>query len=99
MHFRRREPFEKTTPAGSDLQFEDLRISVSARDYLHAWWIPAALPSAKVILAFHGNGYVLEDMVGNEAVNLHEIGANLMLVDYRGHGLFQHSDQSRRTNR
>ena len=26
-------------------------------------------------------------MVGNEAVNLHEIGANLMLVDYRGYGL------------
>ena len=45
------------------------------------------MPSSKVILAFHGNGYVLEEMVGDEAVYLHEIGANLVLVDYRGYGL------------
>ena len=31
------ETFVKTTPAGSDLQFEDLRISVDAGDHLHAW--------------------------------------------------------------
>jgi uncharacterized protein len=77
----------KTTPAGSGLQFEDLRISVDAGDHLHAWWIPAAMPSSKVILAFHGNGYVLEDMVADEAGYLHEIGANLVLVYYRGYGL------------
>lgn len=81
------ETFENTTPAASGLQFEDLRISVNAKDYLHAWWVPAALPSAKVIVAFHGNGYVLEDMVGDEVANLYEIGANLMLIDYRGYGL------------
>jgi fermentation-respiration switch protein FrsA (DUF1100 family) len=78
--------FEKKAPADSGLQFEDLRISVKGRDYLHAWWIPAAKPSGKVILVFHGNGYVREDMVGDETSNLNEIGANLMLIDYRGYG-------------
>src|ERR1700730_8473051 len=52
--------FEKKTPADNGLRFEDLRVSMNARDHLHGWWIPAATPSSKVILVFHGNGYVLE---------------------------------------
>jgi uncharacterized protein len=78
--------FEKQTPAETGLPFEDLRIPVHERDHLHAWWIPSATPSDKTVLVFHGNGYVLEDMVGDETASLHEIGANLMLVDYRGYG-------------
>lgn len=78
--------FEKTTPAISGLSFEDLQISVNTRDHLHAWWIPSAVPSTKVLLVFHGNGYVLEDMAGDEAASLHAVGANLLLVDYRGYG-------------
>src|ERR1700733_14460784 len=78
--------FEKTTPAISGLPFEDLQIPVNARDHLHAWWIPSAMPSAKVLLVFHGNGYVLDDMARDEAAGLHKLGANLLLVDYRGYG-------------
>jgi len=78
--------FEKKTPADSGLRFEDLRIAVDAGDHLHAWWIPAAAPTDKAILVFHGNGYVLEDMIGGEMANLRQISANLMLVDYRGYG-------------
>jgi pimeloyl-ACP methyl ester carboxylesterase len=73
--------YEKSAP---HLPFEDLHIPVNRTDSIHAWWIPAA--SAKVILMFHGNGYVLEEMATDEAVSLHEIGANLLLVDYRGYG-------------
>ena len=78
--------YEKDTPATVHLPFEDLHIAVSPSEYLHAWWIPAAAPSAKVILMFHGNGYVLENIATSEAVVLHEIGTNLLLVDYRGYG-------------
>ncbi len=78
--------FEKITPAISGLRFEDLQISVNAREHLHAWWIPSAMPSAEVLLVFHGNGYVLEDMAGGDVARLHAIGANLLLVDYRGYG-------------
>jgi hypothetical protein len=74
------------TPAAAHLPFEDLHIVVNQAGYLHAWWIPAAATSSKVILMFHGNGYVLEDMATDEAITLHEIGANLLLVDYRGYG-------------
>lgn len=77
---------EKATPASRHLPFEDLRIKVSAGGYLHAWWVPAITPSEKVILFFHGNGYVLEEMVWDEVPSLREVGANLLLVDYRGYG-------------
>lgn len=66
--------------------FEDLRLRVNATDHLHAYWIPEATPSGKVGLVFHGNGYALEDMVGDEANELQKIGANLLLIDYRGYG-------------
>ena len=78
--------FAKTTPADSRLEFEDLRIPVNVTDYIHAWWIPNVTSSGKAILVLHGNGYVLEDMVEAEVANLHQIGANLLLVDYRGYG-------------
>jgi len=84
--FPARKTFEKTTPANIGLDFEDLRIPVHPRDDLHAWWILAGSESAKAILVFHGNGYVLEYMVRDEATSLHAIGANLTLVDYRGYG-------------
>ena len=76
----------KLTPADAGLRFEDLRIPVNAEDHLHGWWIPAEASSESVILAFHGNGYTLEDMAAGETGDLHEIGANLLLVDYRGYG-------------
>jgi fermentation-respiration switch protein FrsA (DUF1100 family) len=67
-------------------RIEDLSIKVNATDHLHAFWIPDVTASGKVGLVFHGNGYALEDMVGDEAVDLEKIGANLLLIDYRGYG-------------
>ncbi len=77
---------ENRTPADVGLRFEDFRIPVNSNSYLHAWWIPSVSPTGKVILVFHGNGYVLEDMLGDEATSLHDVGVNLLLVDYRGYG-------------
>jgi len=71
--------------AAPDVTFTDLRIPVKDGAYVHGWWIPSA-SSAKTILLFHGNGYVLQQMVGGEVESLHAIGANLLLVDYRGYG-------------
>ena len=80
--------YDKSTPVKRGLPFEDLRIPVNARDQLHAWWLPArAAPrSPSVILAFHGNGYVLEDTVWEEAGEIHQTGADALLMDYRGYG-------------
>lgn len=81
------ENYTKATPADSRIRYEDLRIPVNSTDYIHAWWIPNATSARQVILFFHGNGYVVEDMVGTELEKLLLIGANLLVVDYRGYGL------------
>jgi uncharacterized protein len=82
--------YAETTPASLNLSFEDLHIPVDGSTQIHAWWIPADKPSAKVILYFHGNGYVLQSEVvrtpAHEALPLHQTGANLLLADYRGYG-------------
>jgi pimeloyl-ACP methyl ester carboxylesterase len=78
--------YGKANPGNLQLPFEDLRIAITPTDYIHAWWIPAEASTENVVLMFHGNGYVLEDMVAAEAAQLREIGANLLLVDYRGYG-------------
>jgi pimeloyl-ACP methyl ester carboxylesterase len=82
--------YTRTTPASLNLPFDDLHIPVDSSTQIHAWWIPAEKQSAKVILYFHGNGYVLESEVlrtpVHEAFPLHQAGANLLLADYRGYG-------------
>ena len=75
------------TPANRGLKYEDLQIPVADSQHIHGWWIPSVPPSEKALLFLHGNGYVIEDMVGEELTALHEIGANLLVVDYRGYGL------------
>ncbi len=77
------------TPADLNISFEDLHIPVDGSTQIHAWWIAAGKESTKAILYFHGNGEVLETEMRNataEAPLLHQTGANLLLVDYRGYG-------------
>jgi uncharacterized protein len=73
------------TPADKGLAFEDLRIPVDRKTFVRAWWIPSKQPSAKVILYFHGNASALAFEAEHEAELLHETGANLLLVEYRGY--------------
>jgi len=88
MTFPAPSKFTNATPANVGIAFEDLYIPVAGSEQLHAWWIPAAQPSDKVLLMFHGNGYVLQQMVGpaGELIPLRRLGPNLLLVDYRGYG-------------
>jgi pimeloyl-ACP methyl ester carboxylesterase len=74
------------TPAIANAPFEDLHIPVDAATQIHAWWIPAGQPSPAVILFFHGNAYALEGEADLEAPMLHQTGANVLAVDYRGYG-------------
>jgi len=80
--------YPKVTPKDAGLTFEDLHIPVTGSQQIHAWWIPATQPSDKVLLMFHGNGYVLEQTVASvgEMMSLHHLGPNLLLVEYRGYG-------------
>jgi pimeloyl-ACP methyl ester carboxylesterase len=88
MTFPAPSQYTNATPADVGIAFEDLRIPVAGSEHMHAWWIPATPPSEKVLLMFHGNGYVLEQAAGpaGEVMPLHRLGSNLLLVDYRGYG-------------
>src|SRR5277367_563641 len=80
--------YANATPADAGIAFEDLHIPVAGSEQMHAWWIPATQPTDKVLLMFHGNGYVLEQMAGplGELTALHHLGPSLLLIDYRGYG-------------
>jgi fermentation-respiration switch protein FrsA (DUF1100 family) len=80
--------YKATSPADAGLAFEDMHIPVNASDQIHAWWIPAASPSSKVLLYFHGNGYCIEQTAGaiEEVGALHSLGANVLMADYIGYG-------------
>ena len=78
--------FARATPSDVGIPFEDLHIPVDGSEQIHAWWIPAATASDKVLLLFHGNGYVLEQAVRGELAPLHGLGTNLLMIDYRGYG-------------
>jgi uncharacterized protein len=77
--------FEALTPANLRMPYDNLRIPVREAGWLHAWWIPGEETAQKTIVVFHGNAYVLEESL-QEVVELHKIGANLLVVDYRGYG-------------
>lgn len=78
--------YPNLSPASLGLPFENLHIPVSGKEQIHAWYIPAANPSAKVIVYFHGNAYTIEDALSGEVRDLRDTGANLLIVDYRGYG-------------
>jgi fermentation-respiration switch protein FrsA (DUF1100 family) len=88
MTFPAPSQYAHATPADIGIVFEDLHIPVAGSEQVHAWWIPSIPPSDKVLLMFHGNGYVLEQAAGRvrEVIPLHNLGPNLLLVDYRGYG-------------
>jgi pimeloyl-ACP methyl ester carboxylesterase len=74
------------TPAMAGLAFEDLHIPVDRKTQLHAWWIPAKIPTSNTLVYFHGNAMLLEHEADVEASLFHQTGANLLLVEFRGYG-------------
>jgi len=83
--------YPKTTPQDIGLLFEDLHIPVNGSEQIHAWWIPAASPTDRVALLLQGNGVVINVSFGAdramfESTPLHDLGLNLLMLDYRGYG-------------
>src|ERR1700722_11776129 len=48
------------TPSELNIGFEDLHIAVGHDGQIHAWYIPSATGSDKVLVYFHGNGYCID---------------------------------------
>lgn len=82
------EPILQTAPDRLGMKFEELRIPVGGgadKGKLYGWWVPSENRAAPTVLYLHGNyrniGYNLE-----HTLRLHNLGYNVLLVDYRGYG-------------
>lgn len=73
------------TPADADLAYDDVRIDTGDGVTLAAWHVHAPAPGAPVVLFFHGNAGHIGDRLETLAM-LHEAGAGVLIVDYRGYG-------------
>lgn len=87
-HIFEPEPLLQTTPDRNGMRYEEVRIPSGngmERGELHGWWIAAVQAHAPTLLYLHGNfrniSYNIE-----QAVRLHKLGFNVLLVDYRGYG-------------
>lgn len=68
-------------PAGA----EDLSLPVAPGVALHARWHPSASARATFVV-FHGNGEIVADYDEQAQRYHHDVGADLVAVDFRGYG-------------
>ncbi|MDP6549746.1 MAG: alpha/beta hydrolase [Dehalococcoidia bacterium] len=73
-----------STPDQVGLAYEDVFFTTRDGLRLHAWFVPGATDIT--LLWFHGNGGNISHRIDELAVFHHRLGANLMIIDYRGYG-------------
>jgi len=74
-----------STPADAGLAYDDIRIETADGVKLAAWRVHAPARNAPIVLFFHGNAGHIGDRVETLAM-LHEAGAGVLIIDYRGYG-------------
>lgn len=72
------------TPANTGLTAEEVWISATPGERLHAWYVPAS-PGAPVILLCHGNAGNISHRL-ESAMFFRSRGYGCLLFDYRGYG-------------
>ncbi len=85
------------TPAVLGLAYEDVTVSASDGVRLHAWYVPAPTP-LRTVLLLHGNAGNISHRLDKLAV-LNDLGASVLLLDYRGYGHSQGSPDEAGTYR
>ena len=75
------------TPADVGLQFAEVRVPVTDRSSIAAWWLPPASTAAEpsTVLYLHGNDGNLARELGRLRL-LHDHGFAVFAIDYRGYG-------------
>ncbi len=75
------------TPTAFDLAYEDVYLTTSDGERLHAWWIPAHTQTHQkgTILFLHGNAENMSTHLANVSW-LPYAGYNVFALDYRGYG-------------
>ncbi|OQW95989.1 MAG: hypothetical protein BWK77_06590 [Verrucomicrobia bacterium A1] len=74
----------ESTPAEFGLEFEDVTFISEDGRLLHGWWIPHEKARGTIIHC-HGNAGNIGDRAWM-AADLHRLGVNVFLFDYRGYG-------------
>ena len=74
-------------PSQIGLRYQDLSATASDGVTLHGWFIPRP-GSAHTFLIFHGNAGNISHRLDWIRI-LHDLGAQVMIVDYRGYGRSQ----------
>ena len=79
------EPEIPRTPAMAGVPYVDVWLRAGPRrERVHGWWLPNER-GAPAVLLLHGTGRTMAGMV-HVAAALHEAGAAVLMIDYRGLG-------------
>jgi pimeloyl-ACP methyl ester carboxylesterase len=79
------EPEVPQTPGAVGLRYADVWLEVGwERALVHGWWVPKG-EGAPVVLLLHGTGRTIRGVV-HVAAALHDAGAAVLMIDYRGLG-------------
>jgi fermentation-respiration switch protein FrsA (DUF1100 family) len=82
------------TPDDAGMAYETVRLSTDDGETLHGWWIPApdgsretgpGGPATHTLLFFHGNAGNVSGRL-ESVQQFHNLGLNVLIVDYRGYG-------------
>ena len=72
------------TPLDRGLPFEDLYFTSEDGTKLNAWFVKGR--SQLTWLWFHGNGGTIADRLDELVLFHHQLGVNILILDYRGYG-------------
>jgi fermentation-respiration switch protein FrsA (DUF1100 family) len=72
------------SPADIGLDYEDVALATPDKETLHGWYVPAA-DAAGVMLFLHGNAGNISHRLDSIAI-FHELGLDVLIIDYRGYG-------------
>ena len=73
------------TPDDAGMPYETVHLDTEDGETLHSWWIPAPDVSRGTLLFFHGNAGNISGRL-ESVQQFHQLGLNVLIVDYRGYG-------------
>jgi pimeloyl-ACP methyl ester carboxylesterase len=73
------------TPADLGLSYEDVSLAAEDGASIHGWFLPSGRTGAATVLLLHGNAGNISHRFDKLAV-LRELGADVLIIDYRGYG-------------
>jgi pimeloyl-ACP methyl ester carboxylesterase len=73
------------SPADIGLEFEEVWLTGADGVRIHGWWVPA-VGNGRNLIFFHGNAGNISHRLDSLRI-FHELGLNVLMVDYRGYGM------------